>query len=62
MAKRNDWVRANKGLPPLTPSPTSDVVNLDMKLDSDTKNKSYSVPLLGNDTQGYRQSLIGNLL
>lgn len=63
MAKRNDWVRANKGLPPLTPSPTSDVVKLDMKLDSDTKNKSFSVPLLGNNvTQGYRQSLIGNLL
>lgn len=63
MAKRNEWVRANKGLPPLKPSPTENVVKLNMKMDNDTENKSFSVPIFGNNvTQGYRQSLIGSVL
>lgn len=63
MDRRNEWVRANKGLPPLTPSPTENVVKLNMKMDNDTENKSFSIPVLGNNvTQGYSQSLIGRLL
>ena len=63
MERRNEWVRANKGLPPLTPSPTENVVKLNMKMDNDTENKSLAIPLLGNNiTQGYGQSLIGRLL
>ena len=63
MDRRNEWVRANKGLPPLKPSPTENVVKLNMKMDNDTENKSFSIPVLGNNiTQGYSQSLIGRLL
>jgi hypothetical protein len=34
--KKNDWIRANKGLPPLTPSPTASVakINMDYKTGS----------------------------
>lgn len=46
--KKNDWIRANKGLPPLEPSATADVV----KMNIDNKNKNY-----GLSVGGYHQSI-----
>lgn len=39
--KKNDWIRANKGMPPLKPSPTAAVVK--MKIDNNNKNYGVSV-------------------
>lgn len=44
--KRNDWIRANKGLPPLLPTPAN---NAEMKfnINTNTKNKEQSWNPLG---------------
>lgn len=47
--KKNDWVRANKGMPPLSPSPTANVAK--MTLDYNDKNYNLS-------TGRYKQSML----
>ena len=47
--KKNDWIRANKGMPPLSPSPTASVA----KMNLDYKNDNYNVAL-----GKYNQSLV----
>jgi hypothetical protein len=49
--KKNDWIRANKGLPPLLPAPASKA-KMTFNINTDTKNKEISVKPVG-----YLQSL-----
>ena len=53
--KKNDWIRANKGLPPLLPTSASNA-KMTFNINTDTKNKEYSLKPVG-----YMQS-VSNLV
>lgn len=56
LLKKNDWVRANKGLPPMIPSKVGPYVKF--KFDNDKKEKKYSAGLSGDS---YGKSLLNTV-
>lgn len=44
--KRNDWIRANKGLPPLLPT-SAENAKMNFNINTDTNNKEISIKPLG---------------
>ena len=44
--KKNDWIRANKGLPPLLPTSAANA-KMNFNINTDTTNKEFSIKPLG---------------
>ena len=44
--KKNDWIRANKGLPPLLPTSAANA-KMTFNINTDTTNKEFSIKPLG---------------
>ena len=56
LKNKNDWVRANKGLPLTKPSHAK--INVQLKSDNTTKNNNYGAKLGSTNTQSLGSSLL----